>query len=105
PYWNAVPDSPAAIRFNRKLVGPAASGGIAHIKGHACYDASLASRGGRCEQGDRDQSSRQELDCGHRTCPLALDGAASLARFFNVGQANLPEHRDRTKPCPTTAEA
>jgi len=89
PYWNAVPDNPAAIRFNRKLVGPAGGGGIAHIKGHPAYyyDASLASHGGRCEHGDRDQSSRQELDCGHRTCLLALDGAATLARF--PGQANL----------------
>ena len=92
PYWNAVVDNPAAIRFNRKLVGPAGGGGIAHIKGHArIMTRSLASHGGRCEHGDRDQSSRQELDVVIELVLLALDGAATLARFFNLGQANLPE--------------
>ena len=94
PYWNAVVDNPAAIRFNRKLVGPAGGGGIAHIKGHPAYyyDASLASHGGRCEHGDRDQSSRQELDVVIELVLLALDGAATLARFFNLGQ--LSERSD-----------
>src|SRR5690348_11623225 len=75
PYWNALPDNPAARR-----------GGLADItrtagrvrSAPAYYDARfslgreiLASHGGRCEHCDRDQSSRQELDCSHRTLLLA----------------------------------
>jgi len=75
PYWNALPDNPAARR-----------GGLADItrtagrvrSAPAYYDARfslgceiLASHGGRCEHGDRDQSSRRELDCSHRTLLLA----------------------------------
>src|SRR5262249_47578058 len=83
PYWNAVPANPAAIRFHRKLVGPAGGGGIAHINASPGREI-LASQGGRCEHGDRDQSSRQELDCGHRTRLLAVDGAATLIRFSTL---------------------
>lgn len=61
PYWSAVPDNPTAARFSRKL----------HIDGRAYSDARLASRSGRHEHGDRDQSSRQELDCGHLFDPEA----------------------------------
>jgi len=80
PYWNAVPDNPAAD-----------GSGNAHIGGCSGYcDASLggeilASHGGRSEHGDRDQSRRQELDCSHRTC-LCLDETATLVRFFKLGQ-------------------
>src|SRR6478672_12044712 len=70
PYWNAVPDNPAAWRGRNCP--------YTHITGcPAYYDARspgreiLASHGGRCKHGDRDQSSRQELDCSHRTCPFS----------------------------------
>lgn len=73
PYWNAVPDNPAAWRGRNCPYS-----GIAHITGRpANYDARspgreiFASHGGRCKHGDRDQSSRQELDCSHRTCPFS----------------------------------
>src|SRR5262249_48895895 len=75
PYRNALPDNPAARRGGladiTRTAGRIRSAPAYHDARFSLGREILASQGERCEHGDRDQSSRQELDCSHRTLLLA----------------------------------